>query len=154
MPRDAGLKLLHISLIQVQGSTYFVEIIFKVFTIIGYTTRIVDTIQIDATKRIFVAFNEARNPMLANMLFGKLQNQICHELRRWRQTASRKNVDTLHKLHLHVPGKVPLSLQIGDYSSSLFCLEAAAQGGSVDRVFSGGRAEIWLFLASQISNRS
>ena len=154
MPRDAGLELLHISSVQIQGSIYFIEIIFKVLAIIGYATRIIDTIQIDTTKRVFVAFNEARNPVLANMLFGELQNQIRHKLRRWRQAASRKSVNTLHKLHLHVPGKVPLSLQIGDYSSSLFCLKAAAQGGSVDRVFSGGRAEIWLLLASQISNRS
>ena len=42
---------------------------------------------------------------------------------------------------------------MGDSPSSLFGLEAAAQGGSVDSVLFGGRTEIRLLLASQISNR-
>ena len=123
-------------------------------TIISHATHIVKTTQINAKKVIFVAFDKARNPMRTDLLMRQLKNHVFDKLRRWRHASSRKGVDTLHKLHLHVQSKVPLSEQMADCPRSLFCLEAAAQGGSVDCVFSSGRTEIGPLLASQISNRS
>ena len=124
------------------------------FVIISYTTHIVNIIQINVAKHIFIALYKAQNPMLANMLFKKFQNQIHHKLKCWKQAANWKNVNTFHKLHFHVPSKIALSLQNGNYLNNLFCLKATTQNGSVNHMFSGSHTKIQLLLASQISNHS
>ena len=70
-------------------------------TIIGHTTRVINTIEKHAAQLVVVPFNKAGNLVLPNRLSRQLHNQIVHELWRWRHSTAWEYIDTIHKNLFH-----------------------------------------------------
>ena len=68
---------------------------FKMLTIIGYMFRMINTIEIDIVEDVIMPFNEAANPVLADMLMGYLSNEFFDKFGCWRHPSMRQRINPL-----------------------------------------------------------
>ena len=78
-------------------STYLLEIMIKIMTVICHMPCIIDIIKIYATELVVVFFNKMINPVVANFFFHYLLDEIHDILRSWRHSPLREVVDAINE---------------------------------------------------------
>ena len=86
---------------------------FKMSIIISYAPRVINTIEKYIFKLIIVAFNETVYLPVSNRHFYQFLNQILDKYRCWKDTTSRKRINTIHEDFLLSFSKQFLGFKLG-----------------------------------------